>query len=1482
MKRFENRIQGQRIFTSTLCFILALTSFIGLNGVETAKAATVSPLITSYKPQVVNADVNVSYTDASGETITATIHHPGILMSLADLDNMRDHVRAGDEPWNTAFNHYAAQAASSKNLRMFFQPDNDIFIHLRGPWSATVDGVYYSNPQEAFEHPAQWDSENCFKQVIMWYITGDEVYRKNAMTIIRNFELIQSGGGYTSLRTSAITHNLAASAEILRYSDTPTESLKWTDNDTAQLTRVFDIFALNYNLHTFFLNQHQFSVEGGLARAIFKNDLKLYAEAVEATTVNSAGDKGGINGSIKQAMRYMTANELTGEPLDPSDYHVQLIEAGRDMGHAWINVAGLSSLAQTLLVQGTKVDPVNGTMSTAANAVNPYNFLDDRILEGTNYLLKHNLGYDVIFTPCNPWSFSKINGGDRIDAQFLALLYNYYKYIEKQDMTQEKYKYLAYAVETRAPLFANKDYLTATLPFTADAAKQDGTSNWKTLGAAGDLTAKYEGQNTIKLSWTAAANALGYNIYKSTSENGTYTKLTSAPIGETSYTDTAVDPNTTYYYKVGVAGGPTSGPVSETIPGNGIPQLDSTSYELSLNQKHVTKLTVVNTDGTYQDLTSQATFTSSNPAVATVDSTGLVAYVAPGTSTITATYNGLNFTATVMAIADPSLKAWYMFDETSGLSAADLSGYGNNASLNGGGSWVAGNSGNAVSLNGNDGYVSLPSGIVSNSTTGTITTWVYLNSASNYMRIFDFGSGTATNMFLTVQNGQNGKIRFAIKNNNSPEQQINGTSALPTGGWHHVAVTLNGATGILYVDGNEVGRNSAMTIKPSDLGATTQNWIGRSQYNDPYLNGKVDDFRIYNRALSASEITKVMNGQALTPQLPSPPVGLTAAAADHTSMNLNWSAVTGATGYNLYASDSRAVNAVYTKINSSAIEGTTFVHTGLKANTAYYYKVSAVNEAGESVLSSIESATTINSLPDPGLYAWYKFDEASGSLAADSAGYGNNATVNGEGSWVPGNNGGNAVSLNGTNGYVSLPKGIVSGNSTSTIAAWVYLNSASNWMRLFDFGSGAATNMFLTVQNGQSGKIRFAIKNNNSLEQQINGTAALPTEGWHHVAVTLNGETGILYVDGNEVGRNSVMTLKPSDLGSTTQNWIGRSQFPDPYLNGKVDDFRIYSRALSASEITNVMNGLPSTPSGLTAAAVDHTSIKLSWTAVTAVRGATGYNLYASDSNAADAVYTKVNSSVIEGTTFVHTGLKANTAYYYKVTAVNEAGESAMSYVVSATSLLDPSLKAWYKFDEASGTTAVDASLYGKNALVNGGGSWAPGNNGGNAVSLNGTNGYVSLPGGIVSGNSTCTVGAWVYLNSASYWTRIFDFGSGAATNMFLTPQNKQNGKIRFAIKNNNSPEQQIDGTAAMPTGGWHHVAVTLNGATGILYVDGIEVGRNSAMTIKPSDLGTTTQNWIGRSQYNDPYLNGKVDDFRIYSRALNASEVVNMMNGQL
>ena len=54
-----------------------------------------------------------------------------------------------------------------------------------------------------------------------------------------------------------------------------------------------------------------------------------------------------------------------------------------------------------------------------------------------------------------------------------------------------------------------------------------------------------------------------------------------------------------------------------------------------------------------------------------------------------------------------------------------------------------------------------------------------------------------------------------------------------------------------------MGRLSATFKAPVALGDTTQNYIGRSQFNDPALNGSVDDFRIYDRALTPAEIGRL-------------------------------------------------------------------------------------------------------------------------------------------------------------------------------------------------------------------------------------------------------------------------------------------------------------------------------------------------------------------------------------------------------------------------------------------------------------------------------------------------------------------------------------------------------------------------------------------------------------------------------------------------
>src|SRR4051794_1928415 len=169
---------------------------------------------------------------------------------------------------------------------------------------------------------------------------------------------------------------------------------------------------------------------------------------------------------------------------------------------------------------------------------------------------------------------------------------------------------------------------------------------------------------------------------------------------------------------------------------------------------------------------------------------------------------------------------------------------------------VGGKFGNALPFDGATTSVKLPNGIVSTLHDFTIATWVNPSSTPTWSRIFDFGSGTGVYMFLATSAGTAPRFAITINGNAAgAEQVINAPSALPIGQWTHVAITQNGTTARMYFNGVQVAENTNMTLTPSSMGNTTQNFIGKSQYEDPLLNAAVDDFQIYDRALSTDELT---------------------------------------------------------------------------------------------------------------------------------------------------------------------------------------------------------------------------------------------------------------------------------------------------------------------------------------------------------------------------------------------------------------------------------------------------------------------------------------------------------------------------------------------------------------------------------------------------------------------------------------------------
>ncbi|MFG2361494.1 beta-L-arabinofuranosidase domain-containing protein [Streptomyces mirabilis] len=206
--------------------------------------------------------------------------------------------------------------------------------------------------------------------------------------------------------------------------------------------------------------------------------------------------------------------------------------------------------------------------------------------------------------------------------------------------------------------------------------------------------------------------------------------------------------------------------------------------------------------------------------------------------------------------------------------------------------------------------------------------------------------------------------------------------------------------------------------------------------------------------------------------------------------------------------------------------------------------------------------------PPPEFAAWHRFDETSGTTAADATGNGKAAQLVGGAVWTAGGADGGAVALDGTDGYVRLADDLLAGAAVYTLATWVRLDGQPGvWSRVFDLGTGVTANMFLTPLSGD-GTLRYAITAAGAGAEQRIDAAPLPTERWVHVAVTYGAGTAVLYVDGQEVGRNAQVTVDPRYFGNHIRaGYLGRSQYADPHLRGAVDDFRVYGKTLTAEEV---------------------------------------------------------------------------------------------------------------------------------------------------------------------------------------------------------------------------------------------------------------------------------------------------------------------------
>ena len=306
------------------------------------------------------------------------------------------------------------------------------------------------------------------------------------------------------------------------------------------------------------------------------------------------------------------------------------------------------------------------------------------------------------------------------------------------------------------------------------------------------------------------------------------------------------------------------------------------------------------------------------------------------------------------------------------------------------------------------------------------------------------------------------------------------------------------------------------------------------------------------------------------------------------------------------------------------------------------------------ILAGLSSAQDLTE----GLVGWWKFDEGSGAVAADSSGNGNDGTLHGPVEWTTDGKIGGAMAFTGPYNYVLVPDA-PSLNPTNgiTIAAWINPSWTGNNRILQKSTEGSDNQYRLLKEGGNNTRVHFPPI------PRFEATGIIPPAGeWSHLAATYDGSSLKVYIDGVVVAETEASgKLDVSDGPLFIGNKWSQAPAGDEF-NGMMDDVRIYDRALSANDIKVLGGDLKaSAPSPADRSIYEDVWATLGWTAGYA---AVKHDVYFSDNLAdvenraqeafqgsLDAAYLIVG---FPGFPYPD-GLSEGTTYYWRVDEVDEA-----------------------------------------------------------------------------------------------------------------------------------------------------------------------------------------------------------------------------------
>lgn len=309
--------------------------------------------------------------------------------------------------------------------------------------------------------------------------------------------------------------------------------------------------------------------------------------------------------------------------------------------------------------------------------------------------------------------------------------------------------------------------------------------------------------------------------------------------------------------------------------------------------------------------------------------------------------------------------------------------------------------------------------------------------------------------------------------------------------------------------------------------------------------------------------------------------------AKNGSVELSWTEQIDVTGYLV----KRATTAGGPYTTLTTVVNSPYVDATIVNNTTYYYVVAAENTLGAGENSEEKIAT-----PSNVEYAYWSFDQINENTGVidswgnyngtfdPNASFGSNANTSHITFLEPANSYlNNSVRFRGkAASYIKVPNGLMADVNDFTVSVWYRHISNVGGARIFDFGVGdnygasePNTNrkmMYLTTRAGTNNRITYGIQNGGAL-QSVESNVTLATTGatWYNIVLTQSGNTVTLYLNGQQVGQRTDITIKPSDLGLTTANYLGKSRFATPaVVDGVLDEFKIFNRALTHAEIVSL------------------------------------------------------------------------------------------------------------------------------------------------------------------------------------------------------------------------------------------------------------------------------------------------------------------------